>query len=205
MYIPNYYQINDYQEIKSFIEKNNFAVIVSTDNGCPIATHIPVMITEKDNDLYISGHFARGNQQWGTIDDNDNILVIFQGEHSYISSTWYHQEDVPTWNYQSVHIYGKGKTLNEDELEADLEQLLDKYEKYRENGATWDNMSDKTKKQIKGIVGFKIKATKILAAYKLSQKRSESEKNNIINELSNSNELSDKKLAEEMKRVIRND
>jgi hypothetical protein len=27
------------------------------------------------------------------------------------------------------HIYGKGKTLNEDELEADLEQLLDKYEK----------------------------------------------------------------------------
>ena len=77
MYIPNYYQINDYQEIKSFIEKNNFAVIVSTDNGCPIATHIPVMVTEKDNDLYISGHFARGNKQWGTIDDNDNILVIF--------------------------------------------------------------------------------------------------------------------------------
>lgn len=201
MYIPKYYQINDYQEIRSFIEKNNFAIIVSTENGSPIATHIPVMITEKNNDLYISGHFAKGNQQVETIDDN-NILVIFQGAHGYISSTWYDQEDVPTWNYQSVHIYGKGKTLSEDELIVDLEHLLEKYEKHRENGATWDNMSDKTKKQIKGIIGFEIKVNKILAAYKLSQKRSENEKNKIISQLSDSNNLTDKILSKEMKRNL---
>ena len=32
---------------------------------------------------------------------------MFQGPHSYISSSWYENEEVPTWNYQAVHIYGK--------------------------------------------------------------------------------------------------
>ncbi|MBU7216311.1 hypothetical protein BUZ00_14275 [Staphylococcus gallinarum] len=45
------------------MKKNNFAIIVSTENGSPIVIHISVMITEKSNDLYISGHFAKATSR----------------------------------------------------------------------------------------------------------------------------------------------
>jgi transcriptional regulator len=41
---------------------------------------------------------------------NDEVLA-FSGPHSYISSSWYDHENVPTWNYIAVHVYGKIKLL----------------------------------------------------------------------------------------------
>ena len=108
---------------------------------------------------------------------------------------------MPTWNYQSVHVYGDGRILSEHELIEDLTYLLDKHEKHRSNGATWDNMSENTRKQIKGIVGFEIEVKEIEAAYKLSQKRSEKEKSNIINELKKSSSSIDSEIANVMKRT----
>ena len=58
-----------------------------------------------------------------------------------------------------------------DEEITDLSKLLYKYEQHRYNGATWNNISDQTKQQIHGIVGFKVKINKIEASYKLSQNR----------------------------------
>ena len=61
--------------------------------------------------------------------------------------------------------------------------LLQKYEEYRENPVLWENLSSQTKKQIKGIVGFKIKIQEVQAAYKLSQNRNEEDYQNIIDKL----------------------
>ena len=124
--------------------------------------------------------------------------MIFHGPHSYISSTWYETEDVPTWDYQSIHAYGCGMLLDENELITDLSKLLHKYEYHRQNGATWNNMSDHTKQQIHGITGFKVKVNKIEASYKLSQNRSKKDKENIIKQLSQSNNTVDKRLAREI-------
>lgn len=198
MYIPKYYQMHDYGEIKQFMHNNNFVTIITTDGGKPIATHLPVNIEEYSKVLYISGHFAKVNKQWQTINNNDNILIIFHGPHGYVSSTWYEQEDVPTWDYESVHTYGEGQLLDEEELAEDLTKMLKRYEQHRENGATWENLSDQTKQQIKGIVGFKIKVTDIEAAYKLSQTRSEQEKRNIVSHLDHSDNSIDHSLAEEI-------
>lgn len=195
MYIPKYYQINDYEKIKNFMIENDF---VTNDGSKPVATHLPVNIEEKDGVLYISGHFAKGNKQWQTIEDNNNVLIIFSGPNAYISSSWYEKEDVPTWDYQSVHAYGIGSLLNETQLKEDLMVLLNKYESNRVNGVKWEDFSDKTKEQIKGIVGFKIKVEKLEAAYKLSQTRSQSEKENIIMNLKQSNDYQDSLLADEI-------
>jgi transcriptional regulator len=200
MYIPKYYQLHDYEEIKQFMHNNNFVTVITTEGKKPIATHLPVNIEEHSNVLYISGHFAKGNKQWQTINNNDNILIIFHGPHAYVSSTWYEQEDVPTWDYESIHTYSEGQLLDEEQLAADLTKLLKQYEQHRENGATWDNLSDQTKKQIKGIVGFKIKVTGIEAAYKLSQTRSEQEKRNIALQLNNSDNPMDHTLADEIEK-----
>lgn len=61
--------------------------------------------------------------------------------------------------------------------------LLNRYESNHLNGATWENLSEKTKQQIKGIIGFKVKVDKLEAAYKLSQNRSQNDKENIMKEL----------------------
>ncbi|MDU5818182.1 MAG: FMN-binding negative transcriptional regulator, partial [Staphylococcus sp.] len=152
MYIPKHYQMKNDNNIKKFMEEHNFVTIVTVDDHIPIATHVPVMIEYNEDTMYLSGHFAKGNPQWKTIQDNSNILVIFSGPHSYISSSWYEEEDVPTWDYQSVHAYGTGVLLNEAELTYALKSMLNKYEAHRENGATWDKLSNQTLKQIKGVI-----------------------------------------------------
>ncbi|MDA6365870.1 FMN-binding negative transcriptional regulator, partial [Escherichia coli] len=86
---------------------------------------------------YLTGHMAYGNPQWRTFADSEDVLVMFQGPHAYISSSWYEEENVPTWNYQAVHVYGQASILSEEELKGDLAILLQKYEKHRKNPVLW--------------------------------------------------------------------
>lgn len=200
MYIPKHYKVTDFDEIKEYIQNNSFGTIVTTKQGKPIASHLPLELHKQGNDYYITGHFAYANPQWRTFEnDNENVLVMFQGPHAYISSSWYKSEDVPTWNYQSVHVYGTASIMSEQELQEDLKLLLQKYEQHRKNPALWENLSSQTKKQIKGIVGFKIKIQEVQAAYKLSQNRNEEDYNNIIDKLHEEKDLNSKALAEAMK------
>lgn len=202
MFIPTHYKETNVEQIKAFIHKNSFGTIVTTKQGKPIATHIPFMLRKIDDDYYITGHVAYANPQWKTLEDNnDNVLVMFQGPHAYISSSWYKEEDVPTWNYQSVHIYGTAEIMNEEELREDLILLLEKYEKHRENAAVWENLSSQTKKQIKGIVGFKIKINEVQAAYKLSQNRTEADYQNIIEKLYEEDDMNAQQVADVMKNL----
>ena len=133
------------------------------------------------------------------------MLVMFQGPHAYISSSWYEHENVPTWNYQAVHIYGKGSILDEEELKQDLTRLLKKYEKHRKNPVLWDKLSPSLlEKELKGIVGFKIKVEEIQAAYKLSQNRNETDYMNIIEQLQNEENPDSKRMAELMEKRLSN-
>ncbi len=151
---------------------------------------------------YLTGHMADGNPQWRTFETCENVLAMFQGSHAYISSSWYEKENVPTWNYQAVHIYGTVSILKNEELVQDLTMLLQKYEKHRENPVLWENLSSKTKKQMKGIVGFKIKVEEVQAADKLSQNRNDEDYNNIINKLYEENDGQSKAVAEAMKKRV---
>ena len=90
----------------------------------PIATHLPFGLTKQGDDYFITGHMAYGNPQWRTFETCEDVLVMFQGPHSYISSSWYENEEVPTWNYQAVHIYGKASILDKEELIDELTTML---------------------------------------------------------------------------------
>lgn len=200
MYIPKKFKVTNVNEIRDFIQENSFGTIVTTEQGKPIATHLPLLLNEKGDNYYITGHMAYANHQWKTFEDeNKNVLVMFQGPHAYISSSWYEHENVPTWNYQAVHVYGTASIMNEQELEEDLIGLLQKYELHRTNAILWGNLSSQTKKQIKGIVGFKIKIQEVQAAYKLSQNRNEEDYHNIIEKLSAEEDINSKALADVMK------
>ncbi|GAB3792331.1 FMN-binding negative transcriptional regulator [Virgibacillus kimchii] len=201
MYIPVQYRETDMEKIKAFIRQNGFGTIVTTSDGKPIATHTPLMMRKIDGEDYITGHVAKANPQWKTLEGgNNNVLVMFQGPHSYVSSSWYKEEDVPTWNYQAVHVYGTSELLSEEALKEDLALLLAKYEKHRENPSLWNNLSPGTLKQIRGVVGFKINIEEVQAAYKLSQNRTEEDYLHIINKLYGEDDLNATQLADVMKK-----
>ena len=160
MYIPKYFRVTNVDEIWNFVQKNSFGTIVTTEQGKPIATHLPLQLIKEGDTYYITGHMAYGNTQWRTFEICDDVLVMFQGPHAYISSR-YEEENVPTWNYQAVHVYGTASILGEEELKQDLTMLLQKYEEYRENPVLWENLSSqRLKNKSKVLLDLKLKYKK---------------------------------------------
>jgi len=204
MYIPKYFKVTNVDEIWDFVQKHSFGTMVTTEQGKPIATHLPLELNKKGDDCYITGHLAYGNPQWRTFETCGDALVMFQGPNAYISSSWYSHENVPTWNYQAVHMYGKASILEKEELIEQLTAMLEKYEKHRENPILWDKLSPQLlESELKGIVGFKMKVGEIQAAYKLSQNRNETDYANIIDKLQTEGTPNSKQMAELMEKRIK--
>lgn len=200
MYIPHSYKNENIEEVKSFIEQNSFGILVNQVDGKPWATHIPLELdTDENGKNILVSHISKANPQWKSFENQKEILCIFNGPHSYISSSWYKEEEVPTWNYIAVHIYGTIKILSEAEVLASMHKLVDKYEKGSKEPISIDNLSAKTMRQIKGVVGFKIEIKEIQAAYKLSQGRLEDHPK-IIGELEKGMDTGSIAIAKEMKK-----
>lgn len=172
MFTPSHYKNENITEIKKFLVHNSFGILVNQVDGKPWATHIPLEldVDSSGNDILV-GHIAKANPQWKHFKQKEQVLCIFNGPHSYVSSSWYKEEEVPTWNYIAVHVYGTLKILDEEALLASLHKLVDKYEKDSKEPISIHDMSPKTMRQIKGVVGFQIKIEDIQATYKLSQGR----------------------------------
>ena len=183
MYIPSNYKNENLTEVREFLSKNSFALLINQVNGRPWATHIPLELdTDNEGNDILVGHIAKANQQWQGFEENKEVLCVFNGPHSYVSSSWYKEEEVPTWNYIAVHIYGKITILDQQAVLDSLHKLVDKYEADSENPVSVAHLSPKTMRQIRGVVGFKISIDEIQAAYKLSQGR-EQDHPRIIQEL----------------------
>ena len=198
MYIPKHFKIEDEEKIYEFIEKYSFATLYSTHRGEPYATHLPLILKKDEQALY--GHFARANGQWKDIKDQ-TVLVVFQGPHSYISPSWYEITDaVPTWNYVSIHLYGKVDMIEDDKVIFDsLNEMINKYEKPDSPYNLKNVDSGYIEGLSKGIVAFKINITKIEAKAKLSQNHPAERQEFIIEQLEKSTDQNELQVASFMK------
>ena len=104
MYIPKHFNVSDKEEILAFIKGNSFGQLISLVEGKLFSSHIPFLFRGENQSLLC--HVAKNNPQWENIEGQE-VLITFQGPHDYVSPSWYSSPGVPTWNYQSVHIYGK--------------------------------------------------------------------------------------------------
>ena len=101
MYIPEQFRVRHHADELAFMRANPFAILVSTTDEGPFASHIPVVIREEEDRLIVRGHFAKANPHWRYLEQQPNCLTIFHGPHSYISPSLYTiHESVPTWNYR---------------------------------------------------------------------------------------------------------
>ena len=201
MYIPHHYKNENLDEVREFIRQNSFGILVNQLNGKPWATHIPLELEKNSQGKeVVVGHIAKANPQWKSFQDKATVLCIFNGPHTYISSSWYKEEEVPTWNYIAVHVYGTLSILTEEATMEALHRLVEKYEQQSENPVSLHSMSPKTLRQVKGVVGFQIEITSIQAAYKLSQTRTE-DHSRILTELKQRGDATSQAIAEQMSKA----
>ena len=188
MYIPPLFRETDPTYIRGFLQDNAFATLVASGPGGPTATHLLLETRGPDDShLVLNGHMSRENPQWRTFDRGTDVLAIFQGPHSYVSAAWYSVPSAPTWNYLSIHAYGRPRLVEDrEELYEMLKRLVDSQEgRYPEEkryrieslpAATLQGMMN-------GVVGFEISVTRVEAAAKLSQNRSAPDHQRIVEHL----------------------
>jgi transcriptional regulator len=197
MFIPPLFQNTNPDEIKNFIQHNGFAILISQSNGKLWGSHIPLLLSEDGSKLY--GHVSRANPQWKDLESGE-VLAIFNGPHTYISSSWYDHENVPTWNYIAIHVYGTVKLIDGDLRWNSLKQLVDQYEKDSAEPVSLEGMRPEYVTQsLRGLVAFEVTINKIEAAYKLSQNRDEKNHQAIIDQLHNRNDHESDLVAQAMK------
>ena len=147
----------------------------------------------------INGHMSRANPLWKTFVNNPEVLVIFQGPHTYISPTWYNHVNVPTWNYQAVtSMECRSSSQNTRKPTNLLKRLIDRHE--RSGHYKMESLpQDFVEKEIKGIMAFQIEVTRIEANYKLSQNRNDEDYRNIVSHLEEREDELSHGVAEAMK------
>jgi transcriptional regulator len=188
MYLPEHFKEESPERIKALIQENAFGMLVSAPQGQPFVSHLPFLFEPSSGAQgKLFGHMARANMHWEHLASGEEVLVVFQGAHAYVSPSWYATPGVPTWNYAVVHLRGKPRIMgSEAELEALLERQTHVYEQKQPSPWKPDLAGERRTKLLGLIVGFEIEITDIQAKFKLSQNRSAEDRMRVVAELENS-------------------
>lgn len=169
------------------MEEYPFAFMTgSSTSGKQVATQVPVLVEERNGELYLQGHMMRNTDHYKAFIENPNALVVFTGPSAYVSASWYSNPQIgSTWNYMSIYINGTVQIMSDDSLIAFMQKLTLKFEGGNTSSKTiYDNLPAQfLDKMMPAIVGFEIKADKIENVFKLSQNRDEQSYLNIISQL----------------------
>jgi transcriptional regulator len=184
--LPHHKEHNE-QVIREFVDRYPFAFLAGCDmDGRPVATQVPVFIEERDGKKVLRGHIMRNTDHHKAFLRNENVLVVFTGNHTYVSATWYSDPHIAsTWNYMSVHVRGIIRFLDEAALEEVLRKTTLHFENYNHQSTTvFDNLSAEFKKKfMPAIVAFEIEIREMDNVFKLSQDRDAESYHNIIGKL----------------------
>jgi transcriptional regulator len=201
MYLPRHFTLSDMAEIQAFVDAAQAADLVTFDGIKPVSTLLPVIWDRpgrpaeatQDGEAEpagygrLLGHVAIANEQWRTALPGAQALAIVHGPQAYISPTWYeakarHGRVVPTWNYEAVHLTGT-VTFHQDSqwLRALVTRLTRLHEDDRQHPwAVTDAPPEYIDGQLRAIVGVELAVTAVEAKQKLSQNRSELDREGVV-------------------------
>lgn len=186
MYLPKHFSEDDQDRISALVRDYGFATIVSASAESVLVTHAPLQLDRSRGVLI--GHIALANPHSAALQNGASMLAIFHGPHSYVSPTWYIDENprvpnVPTWNYAAVHMTGTVKRI--DDGAAKWQIVRDLAAQYEAGSASpWDARGfEAHAPKLGAIVGFEIAIDNIEAKLKLSQNRSVTDQESVIAKL----------------------
>lgn len=203
MFKFKYYTEEDNKKVIAFMNENSFAIITGTGNDYPVATQIPLDIKVVNGKILLKGHLMRNTDHHKAFLKNENVLVIFNGPHCYVSASWYtNPHSGSTWNYMTVQAKGKIKFGDEADTRQAIESITDKYEK-PDSVAAFNKLSeDYIGKMVKAITSFTIEIESLDHVFKLSQTNDKETRESIIKHLRENGSNNEKAIALEMEKRL---
>tara|TARA_R110002124_G_scaffold122424_1_gene281016 strand:+ start:1622 stop:2227 length:606 start_codon:yes stop_codon:yes gene_type:complete len=167
MYPPPHHQSEDIQKMISVIKHFPLGMLVTAENGKPFVTHIPFIYNETTKKLV--AHIDRNNPQLQTLNDDNEVTVVFKGPDTYISPSIYSTPQLPTWNYIIIHVTGNIKLINKPE--AVKKTMVDMTEFLEGETQKFELKNDdpRMERLINYIQAFEIEITNWEGKFKLSQ------------------------------------
>lgn len=195
MYIPRHNEEKRVSAMHALIVSHPLGTLVTFGASGLFASHIP-MVLEDDGSQFgvLKGHISGANTQWRDFVPTVDALAIFSGPQHYITPNWYpgtkeHGKEVPTWNYVVVHAYGPLKVIQDEHwLLKNVEKLTNIHE--ARSPVPWsvkDAPEDFIRSQLKGIVGLELPIQRLEGKWKVSQNRTETEREGVREGLSELN------------------
>jgi transcriptional regulator len=188
MYTPKAFEVTDLPMLQAAMKQSELATLVTITPKGMVATHLPLLLDEtKGNYGTLTGHVSRANLQWRDTDSEAEALILFLGLDSYVTPNWYPAKQetgrvVPTWNYSTIHAYGRITFFEDAErLRTVVTELTKKFE--APFPAPWqvtDAPSSYIDSQLKAIVGFEFQILRLEGKQKFNQNRSVEDRLGVI-------------------------
>ncbi len=210
VYLPPAFREDRIEVLHGLVRRITLATLVSpgASEGIEV-THLPLVLDPEPPPLgTLLGHLARANPHVRALARTREAVAIFLGPEAYVSPSWYeskraHGRVVPTWNYVAVHASGTVELVEEPAALRDLvERLTDQQEAGRPRPwAVSDAPADFLAGQLRGIVGLRLRVTRLEGKLKLSQNRPAEDRSGVILGLSTSDAPGDRAVAEMMRTI----
>ncbi|MBM3361709.1 MAG: FMN-binding negative transcriptional regulator [Betaproteobacteria bacterium] len=191
MYIPAHFAIKHSQELYTIIREHPLGALVTLGPEGLDANHIPFEFDASQRPHGIlTAHVARANPVWQQCMNGADVMVIFRGNESYISPNWYPSKhethrQVPTWNYEVVHVYGRLTVMDEEKFVRGVVAKLTREHESSEP-RPWkmgDSPADYIASMLRAIVGIEIEIKRMEGKAKLSQNREDRDRFNAADTL----------------------
>ncbi len=187
MYIPKLFEESDISLMHALMRAYPLATLITQNEDEIVADVVPFVLQDQPLPFgALHGHVARVNPLWQKHPTDKDVLIIFQGENRYISPSWYaskpeHGRVVPTWNYTTVHVYGRLHVIEDAQwLRAQVEALTIEQEKnFSHPWGVDDAPADYVSGLLKAIVGIEIVISDLKGKWKVSQNRSFADKASV--------------------------
>ena len=188
MYIPRHNEEKRVPVMHALVTSHPLGTLVTLGSSGLFASHIPMVLEDDGSEFgVLRGHISRANTQWRDFVPTVDALAIFSGHQHYITPNWYpgtkeHGKEVPTWNYVVVHAYGPLKVIQDERwLLTNVEKLTSIHE--AASPVPWkvsDAPQDFIRSQLRGIVGLELPIRRLEGKWKVSQNRTEEEREGVV-------------------------
>jgi transcriptional regulator len=170
----------DSARIAGLIAANPFGLLVTQGPNGMQASHVPFVMSHNNDGMVLAGHLAAGNAQCACF-AGGTALAVFSGPHAYISPGWYRtQPAVPTWDYAAVHVHGHLEPLDGEAL-AEVMRAASRDDP---GGFDMDALEPGYRDaMLNAVRGFRLRAERIEAQWKMSQNRSIADRESVISAL----------------------
>jgi len=193
VYVPQHFEENRVEELHRIINDHPLGTfVINGPNGLD-ANHLPFLLDRARGEYgYLLAHVARSNSVWTDVKDDDHALVMFRAADAYISPNWYpstkeSHRQVPTWNYQVVHVHGKIKIRDDKDFVRGVVARLTAVHEGRTGSVKPWKMTDSPKEfidqMLAAVVGIEIAITRMAGKWKLGQNREDRDRLGAAEEL----------------------